>query len=117
MGGVLETNPDVARLCPLCRYGHSGRQQPLPKRHEAISTTRWARVWSILAAMEEQILDAPAPRTAEQVVDVLAAGEVMEDRVQQRLVEPMIEAHKDSSKDQILQSRGADSRVSWTEEG
>ena len=41
---------------PLCPYRHS-----LPSR-----AARWASVWSTLAALEEQILDAPAPRTAEQ---------------------------------------------------
>ena len=29
------------RPCLLCRCGHSGRQQPLPKRHLAISTDIW----------------------------------------------------------------------------
>ena len=43
----------------------------------------------------------------------LAAGEVMEDLVQQRLVEPMMEEHKVSSKDQILQSARELSRGSW----
>ena len=59
-----------------------------------------------LAALEEEILDPPAPRTAEQVVDVVAADEVMGVTAQQCLVEPMTEAHKVSGRDQILPSAG-----------
>ena len=91
-------------------------------------------MWGTLAAFEEQILDALAPRLAEQVVDVLAAGKVLErstvERIDDlavpqvvkgilevvkitpgargflpgRLVEQMVEVLKVWSKDQILQS-------------
>ena len=50
-------------------------------------------MWSTLAALEEQIPDVPAPRTAEQRKETV--GEVLsQDRVQQRLVKQMIEVRK-----------------------
>ena len=73
----------------------------------------WACVRSTLAALEEQIFEAPAPRTAEQV-----EGNVREvfsqDRVQQRLVKQMIEVRTVPRKDHILQGPGEqmDARVS-----
>ena len=54
---------------------------------------RWASVWSTLGALEEQILDAPAPRMAGQVKETV--GEVFsQDRFQQRLAKQMIEVRK-----------------------
>ena len=51
-------------------------------------------MWSTLAALEEQILDAPAPRTADQRKETV--GEVFsQDRFQQRLVKQMIEVRND----------------------
>ena len=47
-------------------------------------------MWSTLAALEEQILDAPAPRGKKTVGEVFS-----QDRVQKRLVEQMIEVRKD----------------------
>ena len=50
--------------------------------------SRWTRVLGTLAALEEHILDALAPRMAEQVMDVFAAGDVKfvpQERVQQRV--------------------------------
>ena len=50
---------------PLCPHGRSG-----PRR-----TARWPRVWTTLAALEEQILHAPAPRMAGQGKETV--GEVL----------------------------------------
>ena len=62
-------------------------------------------VWSTLAALKEQILDALAPRTAEQGKETV--GEVFsQDRVQQRLVKQMVEVRKVSRKGRVEQLFG-----------
>ena len=66
----------------------------------------WAGGWSTQAALEEHILRALAPRTAEQVEETVC--EVFsQDRLQQRLVKQMIEVRNVSRKDHILQGSGS----------
>ena len=50
-------------------------------------------MWSTLSALEEQILDAPAPRTAGQAKETVGEG-FSQNRVQQRLVKQVIEVRK-----------------------
>ena len=54
---------------------------------------RCASVWSTLAALEEQILDVPVPRTTGQV-EKTVGEDFCQDRVQQRLVKQTMEVRK-----------------------
>ena len=86
---VMGTNPDVVEMAPY-RFGsgcwpHCARTSTVG-RAERQGGPECGALWP---ALEEQILDVPAPRAAEQVEDTVC--EVFpQEKVQQRFVEPEV---------------------------